>query len=62
MIYILKGDVVRTACGSVGEVTEIWGHARTLFKLQPDTGKPLIFFESAVVEAKRKPAIKKWGR
>ncbi|MEC0107242.1 MULTISPECIES: hypothetical protein [Paenibacillus] len=53
-MIVLKGDTVRTKSGEVGEVTEVWGAARTSLRLVTEGGNVLTF-ETEVVEIIKRP-------
>ena len=60
-MIVLKGDVVRTSSDVTGEVTEVWGIARTFLRIQTDYRK-IIIFESEVEEVVKRPTGKSpWG-
>lgn len=61
-MIILKGDIVRTSSGMVGEVIEVWGLARTFLKIKPDSGRKKIVFETDVSELIKRPKSPPRGR
>lgn len=61
-MIVLKGDFVRTSSGETGEVTEVWGLARTFLRLKKEDGKHIPIFESDVLEIIKRPKQKSRGR
>lgn len=63
-MIVLKGDKVRTASGSIGEVIETWGRARNFLSLKLESnGKSIPIPETDVKEIiQRKQDTKRWGR
>jgi len=54
----LMGDYVRTSSGVVGEITKVWGVARTFFTLQLDCGKSVTVMEDDALEIVRRGNMK----
>ncbi|MGF6356137.1 preprotein translocase subunit YajC [Paenibacillus sp. 4624] len=54
-MIVLKGDTVKLSSGEVGEVTEVWGAARTSIRILPKDSKPILAFESDVTEIVKRP-------
>jgi hypothetical protein len=59
MLYVFKGDTVRTYDGDVGEVLEIWGIARPFAKLLLENGSRRIIFRTEVSEIIRRCPTKR---
>lgn len=57
----LKGDQVRTKAGEIGEVVEIWGVARTWYKLRTADGK-IVYAMTEHIESILKRHSNKRGR
>lgn len=53
-MIVLKGDTVKLKTGEVGDVTEIWGKARTSIRLETNAGSVLTF-ETEVEEVIKRP-------
>lgn len=54
-MIVLKGDTVRMTCGMEGEVTEVWGVAKTHLRLRLASGRSVPVFESDVASIVRRP-------
>jgi preprotein translocase subunit YajC len=58
---LLKGDVVRLRSGVVGEVTEVWGLARTHARIQSN-GRILLITDADVADVVQRRAIRSLER
>lgn len=47
---VFKGDTVRTSTGYTGEITEIWGIARTFCRIRQECGRTVPVMEKDVTE------------
>lgn len=58
-MIILKGDIVRTKCGQVGEVIQTWGIARDFIRIIKDGIISPPMFASEVTEIVERPKQQK---
>lgn len=58
-MIVLKGDIVRTSYDATGEVTEIWGVARTFLRIRLPKGRTALVFETDITEILERPKQQK---
>ena len=57
-MIVLKGDTVELVSGETAEVIEIWGIARTWYKLRTSDGKTCFGMDNKIESIIRRPGKK----